>query len=102
MTPMTPYYDDGTCSATARTGSARAVTPVHCVNGHRYTTANTHHRPDGRGRACRTCWERPRTDGAFDIWAARRNAYIDSVALRLLLRCHGYLPATTATVGGGW
>jgi hypothetical protein len=78
------------------------VTPVHCVNGHRYTTANTHHRPNGRGRACRTCWERPRTDGAFDIWAARRNAYIDSVALRLLLRCHGYLPATTATVGGGW
>jgi hypothetical protein len=31
-----------------------------------------------------------------------RNAYIDSVALRLLLRCHGYLPATTATVGVGW
>lgn len=33
---------------------ARAAARTHCTNGHRYTEATTHVRPDGR-RRCRTC-----------------------------------------------
>jgi hypothetical protein len=72
---------------------------THCANGHRYTVDNTYHRPDGRGRQCRRC---RRGDTSFDIWQARHHAYVDSLALRLLLRAYGRLPATRATVGGEW
>jgi hypothetical protein len=76
------------------------MTLTHCLNGHRYTDTNTYYRPDGRGRQCRQC--RRRGPVEFNVWQARRHAYLDSLALRLLYRAHGRLPATRATVGGEW
>jgi hypothetical protein len=67
-----------------------------CVNGHRYTPDNTYTAPGRTDRQCRRC---RRGAPEFDIWVARRTAYADSLALRILYRAYGYHPKTVSRVG---